>query len=491
MIKELEALAEHRAVQFLDQSEEIRSHYDSDISRFESTPTGPDLSPDPITTYTGVENVHTPSSSVMSPTEGVTVLSALNSYFPTHSHIGRFPDPTFSQRPNPLVRPSDTQHLVYQQPPNTPVLWPLENEQEAMLLQHYIHHIALFFDMVDDKDHFSSHVVRCAKQNSTLMNAILALSARQLSRTSDFDAYVADAYYQRCFQTLIPALNDSTAIQEESLLAATIILRLMEEMNISIIGSDPQGHLFGAQAFIRAAERQYAGTTGPSFRQAIYWAAFRQELWISLMARRPFRLHVFPADRSLDPANDSTWATRTIAHLGDVCNFVFGEERHSVARYDQLMSENRAWCERRPDSFDPFFHRQDRDQSGRNFPDIRFHEKMHVMGKQYITLAHVLLVVHDPTIPQLGPSHKQSRQLIDEKVQKDVRTLCGVAQSNGKVFPCKFPACFAIALFGDRFTDRQDQHRLREMLIQTEAEHGFPPTATIHQLEEAWGWSGC
>jgi hypothetical protein len=231
--------------------------------------------------------------------------------------------------------------------------------------------------MMDDKDHFTSHVVRLAKKNSTLMNAILALSARQLSRTTEFDAYVADAYYQRCFETLIPALNDTTAIQEESLLAATIILRLMEEMNISITGSDPQGHLFGAQAIIRAAERQYAGTSGPNFRQAIYWAAFRQELWISLMTQRPFQLHIFPADRSLDPTNDSVWATRTIAHLGDVCNFVFGEERHSVARYSQLMDENSAWRLRRPESFDPFYSYQDPNRSGRIFPDIRFHEKMH------------------------------------------------------------------------------------------------------------------
>lgn len=95
------------------------------------------------------------------------------------------------------------------------------------------------------------------------------------------------------------------------------------------------------------------------------------------MTQRPFQLHIFPADRSHDPANDSIWATRTIAHLGDVCNFVFGEERHSVARYAQLVEENTAWRHRRPDSFDPFFYRQNRDVSGNNFPDIRFHEKMH------------------------------------------------------------------------------------------------------------------
>jgi hypothetical protein len=267
--------------------------------------------------------------------------------------------------------------------------------------------------MIDEKCHFGVHVVQRAKKNSTLMNAILALSARQLSRTTEFDPYVADAYYQRCFDTLIPALNDNVAIRNESLMAATIILRLLEEMNISIIGSDPQGHLFGTQAIMRAAEQSYAATTGPSFRQAIYWAAFRQELWISLMTQRAFQLHIFPADRSTGPADDSIWATRTIAHLGDVCNFAFGEDRHSVQRYSQLMDENKAWRTQRPDSFDPFFYRQDRDASGRNFPDIRFHEKTHVMGYQYNTLAHMLLVVHDPTIPQLGPSHKQSRVVVD------------------------------------------------------------------------------
>jgi hypothetical protein len=392
----------------------------------------------------------TPNPTLYTPTEGLTVLSLLNSESPVEQ-----------QRSGPLPVTHDHQAsinayqehqdeapstFVYQQPPGEPVLWPLEHEQEAMLLQHYIEDVALFFDMIDTRDHFGVHIVQMAKQNSTLMNAILALSARQLSRTTDFDPYIADAYYQRCFDTLIPALNDGVAIKEEPLLAATVILRLLEEMNISVIGSDPQGHLFGTQAIIRAAEQNYGEASGPDWRQAIYWAAFRQELWISLMTQRPFKLHIFPAARSLEPANDSIWATRTIAHLADVSNFVFGEDRHSIFRYNQLMDENKSWTQCRPDSFDPFYFRQDRDGSGRNFPDIRFHQKTHVMGTQYHLLAQMLLVVHDPTIPQLGPIHKASRAVVDKTVQDNVRTLCGVAQSNPKVFPCKFVACFAIAL---------------------------------------------
>jgi len=477
------ALLTSSTVQFLDESSEVRSQYTGDTSDpFSSPPAGFDDSPKPGSSKSGRsrQGVPTPPYTIATPTEGFTVLSLLNSESPslppsTHTPSVSHADLT-AQDPFPQ---NDTSAFVYEQAPGEPVLWPLEHEQEAMLLQHYIDNVALFFDMVDNRCHFGVHVVQRAKKNSTLMNAILALSARQLSRTSDFDPYIADAYYQRCFDTLIPELNNDAVVKEESLLAGTIILRLFEEMNISVIGTDPQGHLFGTQAIIRAAEQSYAATSGPDFHQAIYWAAFRQELWISLMTQRAFQLHIFPADRHIDPADDSIWATRTIAHLGDVCAFAFGEGRHSIQRYSQLMDENKSWKTRRPDSFDPFFYRQDRDGSGRNFPDIRFHEKAHVMGMQYNTIAHMMLIVHDPTIPQLGPAHKQSRAVVDKIVQEDVRTLCGVALSNPKIFPCKFVACYAIALVGDRFPMREDQEQLRSLWYDCERSHGFPPTATV------------
>ncbi|PVH98714.1 hypothetical protein DM02DRAFT_729682 [Periconia macrospinosa] len=477
-------------IRFHDESREIRSQYaEEEVARQAGDGISQDISPVRNTVQADGRNPPTP---VNNSTEVLPVLSLLNSESPPRDEsalTAHPPTPSHLQAPSPRNDLNDTNTFVYQQPPGVPVLWPLDHEQEAMLLQHYIEEVALFFDMMDTRCHFGVHVVHRAKNNSTLMNAILALSARQLSRTTDFDAYVADAYYSRCFETLIPALNDDVASRDESLLAATIILRLLEEINISVTGSDPQGHLFGTQAIIRAAEQFYAATSGPNFRQAIYWAAFRQELWISLMTQRAFQLHIFPADRSFDPADDPTWATRTIAHLGDVCHFAFGEERHSVVRYNQLVEENKSWRVRRPDSFDPFFCRQARDGSGSPFPDIRFHEKTHVMGHQYNTLAQLLLVVHDPTIPQLGPSHKQARRIVDKTVQDHVRTLCGVAMSNLKVFPGKFVACFAIALVGDRFTSRADQEYLRDLWYDCERSHGFPPTTMIHQLEQSWGWS--
>lgn len=39
---------------------------------------------------------------------------------------------------------AESSTFVYQQAPGQPILWPLEHEQEAMLLQHYIENVALF-----------------------------------------------------------------------------------------------------------------------------------------------------------------------------------------------------------------------------------------------------------------------------------------------------------------------------------------------------------
>lgn len=49
--------------------------------------------------------------------------------------------------------------------------------------------------------------------------------------TDGFDAYVADRYHRECLALLIPILDDSSAALDEALYAATVILRLYEEIS--------------------------------------------------------------------------------------------------------------------------------------------------------------------------------------------------------------------------------------------------------------------
>jgi hypothetical protein len=60
---------------------------------------------------------------------------------------------------------------------------------------------------------------------------MLAMAARHLDRTSSFDPFVSDHYYQACLEKLIPALDDHGVTMDDDLLAATVILRLLEEFD--------------------------------------------------------------------------------------------------------------------------------------------------------------------------------------------------------------------------------------------------------------------
>lgn len=109
-------------------------------------------------------------------------------------------------------------------------MWPLTNASEANLIRHYIENISRIFDLCDRERHFSQVVPWRAATCPPLMDAVLALSARWLSRTTDFDEYVADRYQQRCLNSMVPMLGDPDALLNEDLFAAIVILRTLEEI---------------------------------------------------------------------------------------------------------------------------------------------------------------------------------------------------------------------------------------------------------------------
>jgi hypothetical protein len=106
----------------------------------------------------------------------------------------------------------------------------------------------LQFDCTDRQQHFAVHIPYRARYCDTLFNAIMAMSARHLSRTATFDPYVSDHYYQACLETLIPALNDHEVTTDDDLLAATVILRLLEEYDGEAVDSPTETSRNGAHA---------------------------------------------------------------------------------------------------------------------------------------------------------------------------------------------------------------------------------------------------
>jgi hypothetical protein len=127
------------AVQFLDESREIRSQY--------SDPGYYPFSPPTSSSLSGANQAGTPPIPHPIPTDGFTVMSLLNTESPATSQPSAVASPL--DHPSRNLSPQHHEHLenrtfVHQQPPREPILWPLEHEQEAMLLQHYIENVALF-----------------------------------------------------------------------------------------------------------------------------------------------------------------------------------------------------------------------------------------------------------------------------------------------------------------------------------------------------------
>ncbi|RYP20183.1 hypothetical protein DL765_002942 [Monosporascus sp. GIB2] len=174
-------------------------------------------------------------------------------------------------------------------------------------------------------------------------------------------------------------LSHASTLSDENLFAATIILRMLEEMEGSTTGQDYHGHLLGIHAFVNIGD-QYM--IPGSLSAASFWVGLRQEIYIAVITQQPVKVNLdhFMVDRSFEPADDYTWSNRAIIHLADVLNFCFGEDPPSSSHWDALNKASEKWSLSRPTSFNPFFYRERVPPSA--FPEVWHGSSCHV-GDQF------------------------------------------------------------------------------------------------------------
>ena len=341
-------------------------------------------------------------------------------------------EPTASHHSQPaFTAVSESLSRIYL---DTPV-WPLSDREEARLLRYYVEHIARSFDLTDPYRHFRTVVPQRAATCPTLLNAVFALSARHLSRIGEYDPLVSNKYHQECLKHLIPMLDDSAAILDENLLASTIILRHLEEIEVPLSGqspSDQQSHLLGSHAFITAQER---ATVAGGLRQAAFWVGLRQEIHVAFVNQRS----IIPAlehcniDRSFEAAADHVWACRMVVLCADVLRYCFGDGDHSTATYISLAESMAQWYNCKPSSFMPVYYKEAEENNV--FPDIWIVGDEILIGWQHYHIARILLSAHNPKMPRLGPSRAAALRTMDEEIKDSVRVLCGISLSNPSPAP--------------------------------------------------------
>ncbi|KAF5975251.1 ARCA-like protein [Fusarium bulbicola] len=307
--------------------------------------------------------------------------------------------------------------------------WPLEDPQEAMLFYNFIHVLAPLFDLCDSERHFATIVPRRAVICPPLMNAVLAASAKRLSRIDGFDGLVGDRYHQNCLDALIPALSSSAAVMDENLLTAIVILRYMEELDVPLTSADTasESHLVGTRVFV-AAQEKVLDFTG--LRRAAFWVALRQEIHMAFMQARPVHPNFALEDIYRLVQNDDTcctFANLTILQCAACLRYCYGSEDQSFSAWERLQEAQERWWADRPWHFHPMY--INTDASG-IFPQALYLNDAVVTGVLHYLLIQVLLAAHNPRTPKLGPGQAKAAKSINEEIRKTVKMVCGVAESN-------------------------------------------------------------
>lgn len=247
-------------------------------------------------------------------------------------------------------------------------------------------------DVCDVSRTFEILVADLAIEQPLVLNALLAFSARHLSRVSDYDPTVADGYHEKSVQLLIPQLDkdlrSGIASADELLLVATIFLRLYEQMNAPDARVDFQQHLSGSSAFVNAqAHRELiqarSGVTGTflsTLHEASFWSFLRQDIDMALVNQIPPKVELSLCRVTWESdATDCTWAKWMIWIVAETAALCFGDgQRNASSPYRLKLQENwermkakcGRWWSSKPASFLPLHYKARNTSEQRWFPEI-------------------------------------------------------------------------------------------------------------------------
>jgi hypothetical protein len=252
----------------------------------------------------------------------------------------------------------------------------LDNEVHGRLMHHFIEVLSRWLDVCDPDLHFARVAPQQAMESPILLGAILSLSAWHLSKVSDFDERISDQLYHETLNALIPTLNDTTALVDDRIFAATLTMHVLEELRETSQSNSLHGHLIGIKIFIDS-ERTPRQPRG--FRQAAWVLALRQEVHDSLISQRAPQWPVSHCriDRSFTTTDDDTWALRILANYADVLSFCLGNESQTPTRWKELYGYGEMWRALLPSSFRPYLQKEPSWSEKRVFPIQRYFRDCH------------------------------------------------------------------------------------------------------------------
>ena len=358
----------------------------------------------------------------------------------------------------------------------------LQDHGIARLFNHYIQHLGPWYDLSDDKRHFTRVVPQEALHSPLLFNAIIAFAAVHCSRTGIAGLRpIAEQYHALCVELII-ALDD-VAIQSDrgTALAAVCLLRSYE---ILAEDSDPNRHLAGAYAL--AAGRSVTGAC-PSLVSAGFFNYLREDITFSLINRTPLKLdttvyatHDLAAEQTAH-TNGSTaenYLNLVTLILADTINLAFRDGQVDSFRAKMLENRLQCWVDALPARSRPYY-TEDSQVDGEALPRIYMFSDAHVAIRQY----HI--VISSIMMAYTKDEHARCNNTADQLA----RELCGLAFTSG-IQSVLVNSYGPIAYCGAQLRSQGMQVELVKRLIASCKATGWPVQRIVRDLELCWAQKG-
>ncbi|KAL2825682.1 hypothetical protein BJY01DRAFT_256201 [Aspergillus pseudoustus] len=377
----------------------------------------------------------------------------------------------------------------------------ITHPREAYLLKIFTQTWGPIFDCLDPGLTFTKSAIDIAINEFTpLYWAILATSALQLSRVSNYPLSAAKYYREQCSESVMPILLQSTdpGANEETLFATETLFT--SSLAISV---KPQGTLSDKVDLGRAA----------------FWVHLRQDIHVALLLQVPIDVDYPPCiqkDQILagmdyittttQPGSslgkdtiDCAWANRIAVLLVDVINYCFQDSgSRELESWIHIRGRLDHWSAAKPRRFQPYYERPADPASGRVFPDIWIACDCYVLAWMYYHTAKILLKTFPPNHLEALQHHHHSsssgssrvpriESLEDrEEVLIHARAICGIAITNPNA-QALIVACHMVTISAIFFDTEAERDATIDLLRLAHTVTGHPLTHIEQKLHTCWG----
>jgi hypothetical protein len=323
---------------------------------------------------------------------------------------------------------------------NTPENLPL-NDDEIVLLQHYVSIVAPILDILDPTRQFSTTVPRLAVRNLGVLKSLLAVAARHLailndpqqntspngtdtsSRTSPL-LQMATQYYYETLHYLSQNLLYPLYSKSREIIATALLISTYEMFDADGAYSNGawERHLRGIFWIQRAQNNN--GESRDPLRRAAWWCWIRQDSWVAFREGRRV-LTIWRPTRRLDDLTPDELCLRIVYICGRCIDFAANEKKYDVnTRIEQGQKLTQAlddWQDILPASFQPIYKLPRQVPSG-IFAPIWINPPSYAAAIQTFHSARIIVLINQPSVG--GMEEFQGRQ---RRMDESVENICGIA----------------------------------------------------------------